>query len=545
VIPLDLSVHVRDAAGTTHRWGPDEVPGNRLRNVSFSTKIGEGFSSAQGQLARRIDLDYPDLGLVNTVSFIGADGSVAWEGRVSALPRELTDSHTVGVMLTGWMAHAKDRKFSEIFVDRDQQAWGEIPINRRSQLLAVNLSPVPAQHHNDPINGNINSVSTLISGSWISPFRPISEAWYDAGPTARIGHVEYSWKRDSPNTGTVAPWTWQVWISPDDQHTGATGSGNLVTAGPSGARLSSGLTDARFATLQAFYDSAPAGADGAQYGINWFFLAVYGTHGLPLVEAEPNQPAGIYGSDALRYIVERYCPALDPSGIMDTALALPHLAFRDPVTPYDAFLEINKYTLWNIAVWENRRFHFEPYDLSDYDWQIRTYDPGTEFSPQGLSIDDVFNGIEVVYTDILKGTEHRLTPVTDVELRSTDPTNPWNVHGIDQWHEIRLSTPTTEKAALQLGRAALAERNTPKTPGTIKVSGYIRNREGVEVPAWKVRAGDTIAVTDFPNDQPRLIVETSWDDERKELSISVDRPFALLDSYIDRLSNAVTARNVG
>lgn len=544
-VPLELNIQVQDAGGRTFRWGPDEIPQNRLRNVSFSTKIGEGFSSAQGQLSRRIDLDYPDLGLVDTVSFIGADGSVAWEGRMSEMPRELSDTHSIGVTLTGWMAHAKDRKFTEIFVDRDQRAWGDMPINRRSQLLGSNLIPVGPQVLNDPINGNINSVSTLTSGAWVAPFKPISEAWYDAGPTARIGHVEYSWKRDSANTGTAAPWFWQVWISPDDQHTGAIGSGNLVGAGPGGSRLSTTLTNGRFATIQSFYDGTPAGSDGAQYGINWFFLTVYGTHGLPLVRGEPNQPAAVYGSDVMRYLVQRYCPALDPSGISGTTYPIAHLAFKDPTAPYDAFLEINKYHLWNLAVWENKTLHFGPYDLTDHDWQVRTYDQGVEFAPQGPSIDNVFNGIEVSYEDILKGTRHRLTPETDPELTSIDPTNPWNVHGIEKWDEIQLSTPSTEKAALGLGMAALADRNTPKAPGTIKVQGYIKNRVGVEQPAWKVRAGDTIAVTDFPNDRPRLIVETSWDDERKELSISVDRPFALLDAYIDRLGNAVGARNVG
>jgi hypothetical protein len=35
-------------------------------------------------------MDYPDQSLIDTVTFYGADGTVAYEGRVQALPRDLT-----------------------------------------------------------------------------------------------------------------------------------------------------------------------------------------------------------------------------------------------------------------------------------------------------------------------------------------------------------------------------------------------------------------------------------------------------------------------
>jgi hypothetical protein len=95
------------------------------------------------------------------------------------------------------------------------------------------------------------------------------------------------------------------------------------------------------------------------------------------------------------------------------------------------------------------------------------------------------------------------------------------------------------QAAL-LGQAALADRNRAKTPGTITVRGYIRDRAGNPQPVWKVRAGDTIAITNF-NDLIRLIVETDYDDETKEIRLAIDKPFALLDAYLDRQANAQAA----
>ena len=130
-------------------------------------------------------------------------------------------------------------------------------------------------------------------------------------------------------------------------------------------------------------------------------------------------------------------------------------------------------------------------------------------------------------------------------LADPSPTNPWNLHGEKHWDEIALSSPTLLEPALYLGAAALGDRNRPRTPGTITVRGYIRDRAGNEQPVWKVRAGQTIGLTNYPNDAPRLVVETDYDDESKSLRIAVDRPFALLDAYLDRLSNALGARGVG
>jgi hypothetical protein len=130
-LPLDLYAEVITADGTRYRWDANQAPGSRPQNLSFRTKIGEGFSDSGLQLARRIDQDYPDLNLVDSVVLTGADGSIAYEGRVAAMPRDLGDTHSIGVTLAGWMAHAKDRSFQEIYVDRDAGQWGEMPASAR------------------------------------------------------------------------------------------------------------------------------------------------------------------------------------------------------------------------------------------------------------------------------------------------------------------------------------------------------------------------------------------------------------------------------
>jgi len=528
-LPLDLYAEVETASGARFKWDANQAPGSRLRNFSFRTKIGEGFSDANGQLARRIDQDYPDLNLVNTVTFVGADGTVAYEGRLSAMPRDLSDTHSIGVTLTGWMAHAKDKKFQEIYVDRDRSHWAEPPLARKVNLLGGSIS--------------MGDFGWGLSDGWVCALpnqalgaQTISELWYTMPPGLTAAFIGYQ----GGTSGTLASWVERFVAYDSDDGSGATENYSWTL---DGAVRYVTMTAARRYILAQVYSNGSAITPAAGASRRLDQLAVHGNHNVALRIA-PDGFNGYFASDVLRDIVTRFCPQLDPSGIQDTTYPIAHLAFFERTFPYDAFLEVNKYHLWHIGVWEGKRFDFRPYDLTDYDWEIRTDDPGTTFSPQGPSTEDLFNGIAVIYTDILTGRVTTVTPDNDASLADASSTNPWNMHGVDHWDEITLSTPSTADAAVQLGIAALSERNRPKTPGTITVKGYIRDRAGNYQPCWKVRAGDTVAVTNFPNDTPRLIVETDYNDEDKTVRIAVDRPFQLLEAYLDRVGNALGARGL-
>lgn len=544
-IPLDLYCEIQGPDGDRYKWDANQPAGSRLRNFQFRTKVGEGFSDASGTLSRLIDRDYPDLGLVNTLTAVGADGSTAYEGRLSAQPRELAGEHSIGVTLTGWMAHAKDRSFTEIYVDRDLSGWGPASLSRKATVISsFNFTITDPDLTTDPTDG-ASGVGSHVDGAWASPYRPSNEAWYDAGPSNKIGRIGYSWKRRGT---TIVPtdtnWTWAVYVSSDDKVTASDNSGNLRAAGPSAGQMFTAPTAYRHAFLLLSYGSTPAGTDGALFAIDWYKLAVYGNHSLALRTGEPGEPQGVTASDTIRDIATRFCPKLDTSGIVDTSYVVQHLSFKDRTLPHDAFMQLNKFHLWHLGVWENKVLHFRPYDLSRHQWEVRTDDPGTTESLEGPSIDSIFNGIVVTYQDVLTGKTNTVTPLESVDLKDTSDANPWNQHGVDRWDEITLSAPTTQVGAVQIARLKLLDNNRPKDKGTITVRGYIRDAAGVRQPAWKVRGGDTVAITNFPNSAPRLIQETSWDDETKTLVMGVETNIPVVDAYLDRLGVGLTARGL-
>jgi hypothetical protein len=531
-IPLDLYGEIITASGARYRWDANQSADRRPRNLSFRTKIGEGFSDASLQFARRIDQDYPDLNLVDNAVFTGADGSIAYEGRNSAMPRDLGDTHSISVTLAGWMAHAKDKKFQEIYVDRDANAWADMALAERVRLALASRDFGAISWRTDG-QGLVCALPNQALGAQV-----IAESWYSAPTGVTVGKVGYVGGEANIPAGYDAA---RFYFSTTADSTGIA-SQNVLTM-DSTSRVATAAAAQRYVLTQVYSNgSAVTPAAGAG---RWFTkLAAYGNHGLTTHTWDATEPDGLYASDMLRDVAARWCPQFNTSGVQDTTYVVPHAAFKTPTFPFDAFLEFNKYHLWKLAIWENKTLQFAPYDLTDYDWEIRTDDPGVTFSPQGPSTEDLFNGVSVTYTDALTGVTDRLTPDAYSQLADSSDTNPWNQHGIDHWDELTLTSPTTLSTALDLGTAALADTNRAKTPGTISVRGYIRDRAGNLQPAWKPRAGDTISITNFPNDEPRLIVETDYDDETKSVRLSIDKPFAFLDAYLDRIGNALSARGL-
>src|SRR5437868_4860277 len=103
--PLDLAVEITTATGARFQWGKgSNVPGDVPQNLTHRTRRGDGFADGSVTLARPIDRDYADLTLLDDVVFYGADGSVAYEGRVASNPRSVDTSHSMSVVCAGHMA---------------------------------------------------------------------------------------------------------------------------------------------------------------------------------------------------------------------------------------------------------------------------------------------------------------------------------------------------------------------------------------------------------------------------------------------------------
>lgn len=540
-----LSVLVTSADGHSKTFESNaSSAGERPRGIQFSTQLGTGFYTGGFTLSWPIDRDNTDIHPLDDVKFIGgASGDVAYEGFVGELPRTMDrDGHTLSVSTAGWMGHATDRPFTAIFVDRDLSQWHEVGRTRMAALVASFTVNGP-----QVIPDATNGMAALVlqhADQWSTPRQPLAEAWYDAGPGNGIGRIYY----DIVNAGNASTgdtnWRLQVFTSTDDAASSIpASSANLWPSGlTAGAITDTSASGSRYAAVQYYYNTTPGGGQGYTYSVHFRKLAVYGNHGL--TRYGDAEPYGVRASDVIKWIAARYCPLLNTSGVQQTTYPIAQLTFRDDTTPYDAFLKVNSYHLWGLAVWENRILTYKPIDLTDWDWEVRHDEIGATIDLQGDSIENLRNGIVVQYTNVATGSVEKLLPSEHFELRDDSIDNPANQAGRSFYGPpFVIPFPTTQADALELGRIKLLEDGQAKAPGSFTVEGHIRDRAGTWQPAWKVRAGDRVRLTSSLNlsDRPRLIHETSYDHSSRTVTIGVDSTIRSVEAFFDRVQASLAA----
>lgn len=532
--PLALAVEVITADGWESRLDPSSrTAGKRPQGLSFATQRGEGNGPANFTVTRKVMRDYADLNLLDTTRFIGMNDDVAYDGVNHDFARTNDPLQQFAVSLIGPMALLEKRRFSETYVDRSHAGFTDTSNDRKLHRYEAGMSPSGSMSsQGDETTGlpvltlNLDRVvaNHFAEGLYRSEV-PIGDVYLDL-VTKNIGEG------------------WQIFVElhDDDSWLSAFDTSGNIAPGPFAGLVPSTTERRKCVVLIIGY----VGAGGPlEVSATAFFrnLAIFGTSAVPKRGATGE--LGFYVSDLSEDIVNRFTPLTWSEENTKTTYPVQQAAYKRS-TPLDAIRSLNDVHLFEIGVYDDREFFFRPADLTQADWIVRTDDPGVRFTPlQGDSIDGFANGVEVTYTDFF-GIEHTLYPTDFPELRDESPTNPANRHNIPLWAELAIPYPTTLADAVQMGLAKLAEVNRPKAPGTISVAGgYVRDAEGHWHQGWKVRSSETIALANHPNDAPRLITATNWDQDSKVLQVSVDNGYQLLEAFLARQAIRREAANLG
>jgi len=537
--PIELDAEIETHDGTIYRWDANsKKAGKRPQGQNFQTQRGEGFGPGGLTVTRPVMKDHEDLNLLDTVRFVGKNGEVAYEGRVHDFARTNDPIQQFAITTIGWMGTAKFRKFTVPFIDRDQGHWGEPTLARRLQLLEAAIMLAASVSTGAPSTAPTEPPGVVIDFTNVNAAAGRKEAGeahynFDDADIDRVlfDHRALNTEKDFENNvalGTSDLYTTNKVSTTYDGTANVPGQ-SVVAPGPG----------YKWARMRAMYAGAYEGPMSNIYAFQ--NAAVIGLHSLPVQGTGAD--AGLTVSDMLEYIFNNFTP-LTWAG-QATTYPVKHAAFQ-AAFPYDAAKTLNDLHLFELGVFENREVQFYPNDLTKYDWQVKTTDPGVRFNPlQGDSIEGFANGVEGTYTDFW-GRTHTLYPPDHPELRDETETNPANLHGDELWKDFTAPYPTTEEDCLQMCRAYLLEYNRPKSPGTITIQGgYVRDAAGHWQQGWKLRCGETLSLTNHPNDAPRLITSTpSWDQDSKQLTISVDNGYELLKAFLARQAIGREARNL-
>ena len=527
---LELHAEIDTADGLAqYRWGATERSAeDRPQAITCGSTLMNGYAQGACVLPRHINKDYSDLGLFDTIRFVGADGRVAYEGRGSRFPREASTVHRVNVEAVGWMAHAKDRKILFLGADQAITSWGQMTAARQTALQALGFAVKGP--------GNVlwdGTLSQTWEGAWPAGELPICEAWFDAGPGQQIGAVYYASSYGPNVTEADANWNWLIQVTDDTLGTGAVGPGDLQGAPANSGRYDVTVAGKRYAVAQTTY-SIPAGAAGFQWNVDWNKLQVIGNHGLPL---QGTGPYGLLGSDMIKYTASIAAPLLDTSNVLATTHPIDQAVYRDLTHVYDMWLGFNQYERWNIAVWDDRKLYYHPLPdvstLQSADWVLRSdHKNGLTRSFDGATTDGQANGVIVRFQNMITGGVDMIDPTTNPELADTNTQLAANRAGIRVWEPVQLPNPNSPAGAAKIGVAALAEFNRRRTPSRATIIGHLQDSAGNWHQGWVPRAGETV---EFPEDEDepfRVIYEASWAHDSRQLTINADAASKTIDAIL-------------
>jgi hypothetical protein len=532
---LAISVEIATVDGRTFRWDDrSKNPRERPYELTFSTAAGDGFADASCILYRPIGLDYPDLRLLARGRFIGSDAQVVYDGRVSGLPRTVDSSgEAIQVQFQGLMAASgKDRPFMEVYADRSGDRWQEASLNYRVEMANSNTL-LDTDYTASQDTGSISFRGTTQK---VIPVSSQGVLMWQAPSGVKAKKFQYKGQQHNIQVNGLE----DALLFANDTDTTNMGSWDSYALTMDSTIRSATLTTGRSflgLRLRAGGGHTPSATEGAKRIFRQ--LCVYGDHDVALQD-NGTEPDGVYASDVLRDIVDRFCPYLDASEIDDTSAILEHLVFDSPTMPFDAFTHLNGFHQWLLGAYEDGKVIFRPADLTRTDWIVDTDADGIDLTLQGEAIDGgVANGMPVAYTDVSE-RQVVLWPDQHVELRDDDPDHPANQEGIKRWpFVLELSNKATKAMALRLGEVALEELNRAKRPGTVTVQGgYVLDQKENPRPAHEVRYGQTLAFGNLPNiSRPHLITATSWNQDGS-LSVTLEQPPTRVDAVMARLELA-------
>jgi len=585
--PLRLSMNIQTPDGNETRWSSSEVnPLKVHQGLTFTTTMPGGYEHCDVTLIRDPRRAFHDLVPLTRITIQGVGGDVAWLGRIETTPSVSGDQLALTPGAVGYQgALSDDSSCREIYVDQNLSVWQGPSLNRQTYAAVTSGTKVPngasgafdleaggvQPNPTDAANAYAPALDTHFLGSWARTHA--SEAWYDAQGIP-IGKLDMKLTPGAIFGGSISsPWGCYGYLVTDDAFAtttdGVTWTADTVTTNYDGTSFSApghvilnasgGHPSRIFACVMLYYvTTSTAGTQGVDYPVFWS-LAVYGTRGIPI---QPDR--GVLGSDALKDCIPRYAPELNItkqgiSTIAASTFSIPQLVFTSAGTVADIVKAVSSFEINDWGVWDgdqgNPTFFWRPRTTSasasntdplfgGRKWRSRT--GPARLAQTGPQIDHLYNGVVVNFADFA-GISRQVGPpgsnctYTDASLADSDPTNPINQwgQGLHRYAQLNMSGPSTVAVATAFGAVYLQEQKLRNSSGSAQISGYIEDDAGVVWPAYVIKAGDRIAFIDAADSSYRRIVSTSYADESKINSLTLDTPPDTLQAILARYQSGL------
>ncbi len=527
---LTATIQRRD--GRVIPLGPAEKAGSIGMDINLRGTMPGGQTSASLTVAR--DPDLRDLDPYDELVIRDAGGVEVWSGYGVEYPARDDSGPSIEINASGWSAYLKDNPPPALLgVDRRFDAWHEPPASRKS----VSLSFVA--NFNDRIladssGGGLSflgpSGETLIQWSW-------SELDYEAPAGALVSRVDYKGTQVNA-TAIAAP---AIAYGSDEAFFSGTGT---VAATLNDTVQSAVIPSRRFLHVSAQATAASTPAVGSQFLRRWSQIAVYGDHGIPLLDNADDGMKGLLASDVIAWGLRRACPMLIPE-ISPSTFVIPQLVETSLEDMEALILKVNATEMFDWGCF-GRRFVYRPPD-SGRIWIVRAADPGVTLNDAGTQGEDLYTRAIVSYSDFGGRSLKAGYPGSGVDTESSllvDTTNNLLTQkDRPRTLQLSLTAPSTANRAIQVGQVALQEKARMNLRGEATLTGEAQDSNGVWRSVAQIQAGDRIIFADR-DWITRRIVDLNYSDATDTCSISLDSTPARLDAILERMGVINESQNL-
>jgi hypothetical protein len=104
-----------------------------------------------------------------------------------------------------------------------------------------------------------------------------------------------------------------------------------------------------------------------------------------------------------------------------------------------------------------------------------------------------------------------------------------------------MTSTSTTAGAIQVGAQFLALTTGRPSSGSAVVTGFGRDSDGRDWPAWMIRAGDTVVFVDTNDQTPRYVLSTSYSHDSLQNTLTLDAPPSRMDWIMARLGLVISA----
>ena len=475
-IPLEV---VLDRAGRTpYRLTPNQD------SLRWTTAAIGGFGSCTFTLPGPPPFwkrEIPHLGMLRIV----LDTFVIWEGRVEDITLSMKDE-TTSVTCFGLQRLLDNFTVRRVWSMRDM-SWvsSSVPVGTaaggRTRTTGVDIA-----------TGNFDPSDLTKSGVQA------------AGTGVSVANNSGNWAEFRPPSG-VTFLTWNAWLDATGTHAGATSwngtllafqSGawaeiNVFTSAGTGQALSQALSSASAIAVGAINRSGGAVTLAADDRMKFYKMRLWGTS---LSEDLGTDPYGFYGGTILNDLIT-LVPGLT-QGVIESGsdYAIPAIERSVRDTARSVVEEVASYYTREWRVWEDGRFDWKSVNADEPQWTatLDDLDSGSELT---ATVDGLAKTLYVLYTDAASGLD------AEASSTSSDQRNPFVKQGQSSDVIVSPGFQMTSSSASQLaGKLVVDQGRYPLVQGrlVIPANKTIRRATGSPLPAFMIRGGDNIVVSDLP-----------------------------------------------